>query len=110
MGFCSSDSARGRFNDLALDEVLTGVPAPLLEGRAPSLAKGLSDGVGEDWVDGRMVILGFDAGSGVPGAAGVEGWEDEAGPAASPPEGSPPGGFGGPASFSMRRLRIWPSS
>ena len=72
MGFCSSDSARGRFNAPALDEVLTGVLVPLLEGRAPSLAKGLSDGVGEDWADGRMVILGFDAVSGVAGATGVE--------------------------------------
>jgi hypothetical protein len=108
VGFCSSDSARGRFDEPASDEVLTGgVPAPF-EGRAPSFVKGFSEGAGDDWVEGRMVILGFGAGSELMEAAGVEDWEDEAGGVPFPPEACPPD-FGGPASFSIRRRRIWSS-
>ena len=110
VGFCSSDSARGRFNDSGLDEILTGGVLVPFAGRVPSFVKGLSDGVGEDWLDGRMEILGLGAASEVPEVAGVEEREDDTGSPASPPEACAPCGFGGPASFSMRRLRILPSS
>ena len=104
--FCSSDSARGRFNDPASDVVLTGGVLVPLGGRAPSLVKGFSDGP-DVGLDGWMLIFGFGAGSTLPEAAGVEEEDVEDGPPLSPPESCSLFGFAGADSFSMRRLRIW---
>lgn len=107
LGFCSSDSARGRFNDLVSEDILTLGVGVLFGDRAVSLLNGFS---GVVVAVGALVMLsfGFGAGSTFSGAAGA-GTEEDGDGALDPSPFCSVFGVGGvvPDNFSRRLRRIY---
>ena len=106
VGFCSSDSARGRFNEFASKEVLTVGVGVLFEDRAVSLVNGFSGVVAAAGLEALVMLsFGFDADSTFSGAVGA-GVEDDDG-ALDPSAVCSDFGVAAPDNFSRRLRRIY---